>query len=391
MTIGDMGRRLTRLDEPPKISAIAAKWRRHILRLASITATVAAFFAPSAHASAACANIGTDPSRLGVARVLEIDTSSGPVLGKLTRLPHEPQFLLPGEVVLTFDDGPMPWITRAILATLEQHCTRATFFSVGKMAVAYPSVVRETIERGHTIGTHTWSHPLNLKRLKPDAAVVEMERGFAAVATAAGQPIAPFFRFPGLSDSPAMVAHLKQRHVASVTVDVVSNDSFINDPARLTRETLAKVDANRGGILLFHDIKAATAKALPDILRALAERGYRVVHLVPKTPLAPRNELAAQFEVQVNRLIADKTRSKTALVPFFGTVGPERAAGVTNTEPASALDNGAHGQRDKPMAAEVALDLGATPPHQQKVQQTPRIWVQPSDAWVTSIRRTFSD
>jgi Polysaccharide deacetylase len=143
-----------------------------------------------------------DRTRLGVTRIVEIDTSTGPVLGHMTKLPHERQFLAPGEVVLTFDDGPMPWITRAILATLAQHCTRATFFSVGKMAVAYPGVVREVLAHGHTLGTHTWSHPLNLKRLPLDQATAEMERGFAAVAVAAGQPIAPFFRFPGLSVVP---------------------------------------------------------------------------------------------------------------------------------------------------------------------------------------------
>jgi peptidoglycan-N-acetylglucosamine deacetylase len=339
----------------------------------------------AASAQAACTNTGWDPSRLGVARVLEIDTTNGPVLGKLTRLPHEPQFLAPGEVVLTFDDGPMPWITRAILATLEQHCTRATFFSIGKMAIAYPSVVREVIERGHTMGTHTWSHPLNLKRLKQDAAVNEMERGFAAVATAAGQPIAPFFRFPGLSDSPTMVAHLKNRQVASVTVDVVSNDSFINDPARLIRETLAKVEANRGGILLFHDIKAVTAKALPEILRELAERGFRVVHLVPKRALAPRPELVAQFEGPVAKLINDKARSRQALVPFFGTTGPERAASVAMPQPVNTREE------PRPEAAPPAVVAQAEEAPKAEPPAATRVWVQPSDAWKTSIRRTFSD
>ncbi len=358
-----------RAHKPQKLFRIA--------RLASVFA-LSLLFTGSA-AQAACANIGSHPSRLGVVRVVEIDTSSGPMLGTMTKLPREPQFLQPGEVVLTFDDGPMPWITRAILTTLEQHCTRATFFSVGKMAVAYPNVLREVMERGHTIGTHTWSHPLNLKRLSADAAVAEMERGFAAVAAAAGQPIAPFFRFPGLSDSPAMVEHLKRRQVASVTVDVVSNDSFINDPGRLVRETLAKIDANKGGIVLFHDIKAVTAKALPEILRALADRGYKVVHMVPKKALAPKHELVAQFEPQVTKLVGDKSRTKPALVPFFGTTGPERAPSVVTAEPMTAREAAREDTKLEEMPVAEASGGKA------------RVWVQPSTAWTTSIRRTFVD
>jgi peptidoglycan-N-acetylglucosamine deacetylase len=363
------------------------------LRIVVLATGVSLGFATSAaqtRAEAACNNVGSDPSKLGVTRVVEIDTSSGPMLGAMTKLPHEPSFLLPGEVVLTFDDGPMPWITRAILATLEQHCTRATFFSVGKMAVAYPNVLREVMERGHTIGTHTWSHPLNLKRLKTDAAIAEMERGFAAVATAAGQPIAPFFRFPGLSDSPALVDHLKRRQVASVTVDVVSNDSFINDPARLVRETMTKIEANKGGIVLFHDIKASTAKALPEILRALADRGYKVVHMVAKNALSPKHDLVAQFEPQVNKLVGEKARTKTTLVPFFGTVGPERASGVTTVaEPLTAREGG----RDDPKPTEGPVaDTGQRPTVQAaQPETTARVWVQPSAAWITSIRRTFAD
>jgi peptidoglycan-N-acetylglucosamine deacetylase len=176
-----------------------------------------------------------------------------------------------------------------------------------------------------------------------------------------------------------------------VTVDVVSNDSFINDPARLIRETLAKVEANRGGILLFHDIKAATAKALPEILRELAARGFRVVHLVPKRALAPRPELVAQFEGPVAKLINDKARSRTALVPFFGTTGPERAPGVAMAQPSSAREESRPEDAPPAVVAQAAPQFEAPKAEPPAPRLATRVWVQPSDAWKTSIRRTFAD
>jgi peptidoglycan-N-acetylglucosamine deacetylase len=280
-----------------------------------VLAGFAVLSAPSANA-AAC----DTPAALGVARTIEIDATNGPLFGVLTRFPREQTMLRPREVVLTFDDGPMPWVTKSILDTLDRHCTKATFFSVGRMAMAYPETVRSVLARGHTLGTHTWSHPLNLKRLKPDASIAEIDRGFAAVSAAAGQPIAPFFRFPGLSDSGTMLSHLQRRHVATFTVDVVSNDSFIADPNRLIRETLAKIEAHQGGIVLFHDIKVSTAKALPTILSELKSRGFRVVHLTSKHAYEPDPALAAEFGAKLAHVPAG---SKRRMMPFYGTTGPE--------------------------------------------------------------------
>ena len=133
-----------------------------------------------------------------------------------------------------------------------------------------------------------------------------------------------------------MVDYLKGRHVASFTVDVVSNDSYIGDAARLARETLAKVDANHGGIILFHDIKASTAKALPVILDALAARGYSVVHLTAKAPMQPQRDLMAGYEPQVAKVIASRAKTEHAMVPFFGTVGPEKVVRSPATDSTAA-------------------------------------------------------
>lgn len=279
----------------------------------------------SGPANAACTGDG-----LGVSRIVDIDTATGPLYGDITKQPHQGVFLKPKEVVLTFDDGPMPWITRAILDTLDAQCTKATFFSVGRMAIAYPDTVREIQHRGHSLGTHTWSHPMNMRRMPVEQSSAEIERGFAAVAAAAGGPIAPFFRFPGLSDSGPMLTHLQKRGIATFTVDVVSNDSFIPSVERLTREAIAKVEARQGGIMLFHDIKAVTAKALPGILVELKARGYRVVHMTSKTPFVPDPKYSAEFSAKIASVESGK-RGRT-LMPFYGTVGPERVAKETGAQ-----------------------------------------------------------
>jgi peptidoglycan/xylan/chitin deacetylase (PgdA/CDA1 family) len=258
---------------------------------------------------------------LGVSRIVEIDTKTGPLFGGFTKYEKEPPFLGPKEVVLTFDDGPMPRFTKPILDTLDQYCTKATFFYIGRMAMAYPEMVREVMARGHTMGTHTWSHPLNLRSQSLGAAKDQIERGFAAVALAAETPIAPFFRFPGLSDSGPMLAYLQERGIAAFTVDVVSNDSFISSPQRLVARTIEHVERQNGGIVLFHDIKASTARALPTILAELKARGFKVVHLRAQGTFTPLPELTAELEAKRAKA-AEKEEAKPALVPFYAAIAP---------------------------------------------------------------------
>ncbi|NOT71877.1 MAG: polysaccharide deacetylase family protein [Hyphomicrobium sp.] len=208
---------------------------------------IGACLAPGvASAHAACTGNSLGSGSLGVARTIEIDASAGPIFGSLTRQQREPSFLQPKEVVLTFDDGPMPWVTKSILDTLDRHCTKATFFSVGRMAMAYPATVKDVLARGHTLGTHTYSHPYNMPRMKAEAATAEIERGIAAVTTAAGGPIAPFFRFTGLSDSARLLGYLQTRGIATFTVDAVSNDSYIGDPLKLADRTMAELARTKG-------------------------------------------------------------------------------------------------------------------------------------------------
>ncbi len=189
----------------------------------------------------ACA---TSNDVLGLSRIVEIDTDKGPVFG---RTPNgEFDFLRDGEVVLTFDDGPSRSTTRAVLEALDAQCTKATFFMVGRMAVADPAMVREVAKHGHTISAHTWSHA-KLQSLDPDKAKDEIELGFSAVARALQGPVAPFFRYPYLRTSPASMAYLKERKVASFGIDVDSRDFKTRDGATVKATVLAQLAERRKG------------------------------------------------------------------------------------------------------------------------------------------------
>jgi peptidoglycan/xylan/chitin deacetylase (PgdA/CDA1 family) len=297
---------------------------------------------------------------LGVSRIVEIAATSGPLFGEFSKYEREPRFLGPKEVVLTFDDGPMPRYTKPSLDALDTFCTKATFFSVGRMAMAYPDMVKEVMARGHTMGTHTWSHPMNLRRQGIAVAKDQIERGFAAVALAADTPIAPFFRFPGLSDSGPMLAYLQERGIAAFTVDVVSNDSYIGNSDRLIKRTLEQIEKQDGGIVLFHDIKASTAKALPTILAELKKRGYKVVHLRSKTTFEPLPALTAELGAQRAKIAANEG-TKPKLVPFYAAITPVTLDATTGEPEVTELaptprerthPGGTHATADDPIATD---------------------------------------
>ena len=109
------------------------------------------------------------------------------------------------EVVLTFDDGPIPPYTNRILDILAAECVQATYFMVGDMAKEYPALVQRVYDAGHTIGTHSMNHPYRFRALSVERGNAEIDDGIAAIAAALGDSdkVAPFFRFPGFGHTAA--------------------------------------------------------------------------------------------------------------------------------------------------------------------------------------------
>ena len=315
-----------------------------IAATASLAAGIGAVLpAAPALAEAACAN----PNALGVSRTVEIDTTGGPGFG----FEHYKaiDFLQPKEVVLTFDDGPQKFSTEMVLAALAEQCTKATFFSIGKMALGYPEILREVAKAGHTIGTHTWSHRAigSLKSFVEGRD--EIERGVSAVRRAAGVPIAPFFRFPTLKDTPEAVAYLGKRNIAMFSTDIDSFDFKPQPAENIVKVVMGKLEKYGKGIVLMHDIHKTTAKALPLLLVELKAKGYKIVHLKAKAEVTTVAEFDAAIEKDAKGLpqVGAEKPASSVVRTVEGKPTPEelaKSSAAEATPPTPPTDDEAQGE-----------------------------------------------
>jgi len=267
---------------------------------ATTAATPQAMPAPApARAPAPAATTCANPDAIGLARTVEIDTTGGPGFGIEHFKQHD--FLRLNEVILTFDDGPWPNNTAAVLKALADHCTKATFFPIGKHAVWYPEILKQVAAAGHTIGSHTWSHR-NLAGMPLAKAKEEIEKGVSAVAYALGRPGDPFFRFPVLKHPPELVTYLGERNIGIFSTDFDSFDFKMRRPEQVIDSVLAKLKKFGKGIVLMHDFQHATAEGVDDLLKQLKDNGYKIVHMKAKEAvktLPEYDETIAKDEVKL--------------------------------------------------------------------------------------------
>ena len=271
------------------------------------------------------------PGGMGLSRIVEIDTTGGPGFG----FEHFKQydFLRDKEIVLTFDDGPWPENTAAVLKALAENCLKATFFEIGEHAMWHPEITKEVVAAGMTVGAHTWSHKdlaRNPYAKDIDLAKQEIEMGFSAVHMAADAPIAPFFRFPDLQHPPELLAYLAERNIATFSTDIDSFDFKLHKPEQVIKSVMTKLEKHGKGIILMHDFQRATAEAMPELLRQLKAAGYKVVHLVPHQPVAT----LAQYDDMVkqqDKLSSNNTRPASSVFHTIGEYkGSPAPASATN-------------------------------------------------------------
>jgi peptidoglycan/xylan/chitin deacetylase (PgdA/CDA1 family) len=256
---------------------------------------------------------------MGLARIVEIDTTGGPGFG----FEHFKQydFLRDKEVVLTFDDGPWPGNTAAVLKALADECLKATFFEIGKHATWHPEITKQVIEAGMTVGTHTWSHKdlaRNPYAKDIEQAKAEIEMGNSAVHLAAGGgKIAPFFRFPALQHPPQLMSYLAERNIGVFSTDIDSRDFKLHKPEDVIKSVMSQLEKHGKGIILMHDFKHHTAEAMPELIRQLKAGGYKVVHMVPKgelTTVPKYDEMLAHED----KLSSNNTRPESSVIRTIG-------------------------------------------------------------------------
>ncbi len=234
------------------------------------------------------------PDVLGTSRTLVVDPTEHLRIGTMQYPETLP--LKDHEVVLTFDDGPIPAHTNPILDVLASQCVKATFFIVGQMARNFPATVRRVRDLGHTIGTHSQTHPYHFGNMPPERMKAEIEDGIKNTAEALNDPaaMAPFFRFPGLGRTEAMESYLASRGIMTWSADFPADDWLHISSKQVISTALSRLEARGKGVLLLHDIQPRTQAALPTLLHELKVRGYRIVHVVAATPERPKTPTKSQ-------------------------------------------------------------------------------------------------
>ena len=229
----------------------------------------------------------------------------------------------PGLLALTFDDGPDPRWTPAILDILKREQVPATFFIVGKNGQAYPDLLRRIVNEGHELGNHTFTHP-NLGEMPVQVTELELNATQRLIESNTGRSTV-LFRPPYFGDAeadkpqevePAIVAQNLGYIMVGLRID--PNDWQLPvTPNQIVNRTISRaIDADpetRGEVVLLHDAggdRSATVEALPTLIHELKARGFQFVSV---------SDLAGLSRDQVMPIIPPSQRvfTRADAVTFF--------------------------------------------------------------------------
>lgn len=181
-------------------------------------------------------------------------------------------------VALTFDDGPEPVRTEALLDVLKKHHVHATFFVLGKKAKEHPEIIRRMIEEGHSVGSHTYSHR-RFSTLSDTDMQKELTETNSVLAKVGARPV-NLLRPPGGDISIRKYRWVKSRFPQRICMWSISTADWkykgISPTAEIVENIIKKIQS--GDIILAHDW-AITPETLSELLSALESRGYTFVSL----------------------------------------------------------------------------------------------------------------
>lgn len=178
-------------------------------------------------------------------------------------------------IALSFDDGPNP-ITLQILALLKKHNAKATFFCIGKNIENYPEILKQTVEEGHTIGNHSYSHSHFFDFYRKDQIVQELNDTDAIIEKVIGKK-STFFRPPYGVTNPSIGKALAVTKHHVIGWNIRSMDGMIKNEKIIFNRIQKRISS--GSIVLLHDTSTNTVSVLEQLLLFLQKNNYKVVPL----------------------------------------------------------------------------------------------------------------
>ncbi len=177
------------------------------------------------------------------------------------------------QIAITFDDGPHT-NTPEILEILDKHNAKATFFCIGSQVEAHPEIAKLIVEKGHTIGNHSYSHSTSWGWMSTKKIKKEISQTQESIAKVTG--VKPhLFRPPFGVTNPQVSRALKQSELQTVGWNLRSLDTKIKEPKKLWERVKSKLEGR--AIILFHDTMPHSNKVVNALLNTCAKRGIEIV------------------------------------------------------------------------------------------------------------------
>lgn len=177
-------------------------------------------------------------------------------------------------IALTFDDGPHPTFTPNVLAQLDKHGIRATFFCIGKHVAQAPQLMKDLHSRGHVIGNHSFTHASTIDFHNRAKWITEIRQTDNIIKQAVGkQP--RFFRPPFGVTTPHLAKAIKETGHTVIGWQVRPYDTLNRSPENIVRTILKKTKP--GDIILLHDTHDRIAPVLEQLLPKLKKKKFDMV------------------------------------------------------------------------------------------------------------------